>query len=232
MPTEPQDLHDDRSNLDRVSGWSLVAGTALSVFAMAHHPSAAASGTAERLAEMARMATLSAVVHGTLIALMLLIVFGLVGLAGALGFGLARVRAGMVAYSAGVVCMLGAALVSGFIVPALAGSYAGSTENMDLLAPVFSLCFRANQALAEVGVVAQSVGIFLWSLVLLGRSEGVRWVGWLGFVAGALPVLGLLAGRLHLDVHGMLAVVVLQAMWTIAAGVWLIRRGRSSPRAD
>ena len=212
--------------LDRSSGWALVLGTVLSVFAMAHHPSAGASGAAARLAEMAREATLSGIVHGALIALMLVVFFGLVGLAGVLGFGLGRVRAGLIAYSAGVVCMIGAALLSGFIVPALAGSYAGSPETAEALVPIFSLCFRANQALAEVGVVAQSAGIFFWSWVLLGRSGWVRGVGWLGLGAGAVPILGLLSGRLHLDVHGMLAVVVLQALWTIAVGVWLIQRSR------
>lgn len=211
---------------DRVAGWSLVVGTALSVFAMAHHPSAGATGTAARLAEMAREATLSGVVHGGLIALMVLVLFGLVGLAGALGFGLGRVRAGLIAYSVGVVCMIGAALVSGFIVPGLATSYTGSAEAIEGLVPVFSLCFRANQALAQVGVVAQSVGLFFWSLVLLERPSWVRGVGLLGLAVGVLPILGLLSGRLHLDVHGMLAVVVAQALWTMGTGIWLILEGR------
>lgn len=207
-----------------------MVGTLLSVFAMAHHPSAAASGTADRLAEMADKATISAIVHGGLIGLMLLVFVGFVGLADVLGLGLRRVRAGLVAYGAGVVCMLGAAIVSGFVVPGLATSYAGgSAEELTAVVPVLSLCFRANQALAEVAVVAQSVGILCWSLVLAGKSGWIRMVGWLGLAAAGLPVIGLLAGRLHLDVHGMLAVVVVQAVWTLAVGFWLVRGSVGRP---
>lgn len=215
---------------DRAYGWAIVTGTALSVFAMAHHPSTGASGTAERMAEMAREATLSAVVHGGLMVLMLLVLFGLLGLAGALGWHLARVRAGLVAYSVGVICMVGAALVSGFLVPGLAASHVdASAAELEAVVPVFTLLFHTNQSLAKVGVVAMSVGILCWSWVLLGERTWGRGVGILGLVVGAVPVLGLFSGHLHLDVHGMLAVVVAQAAWQIAVGIWLLRRQPAVP---
>ncbi len=212
---------------ERFSGWAILVGSSLSVFAMARHPSTDASGTAERLAEMAGEAELSALVHGSLIALMLLVLVGLLGLAAVLGWRLGRVRLGVTAYSVGVLCMVGAALVSGFIVPGLASSYAdGSPAELEAVVPVFSFCFRANQALAKIGVVAMSTGIFCWSLVLLERRSWARGIGILGLVVGTLPVVGLLSGRLALHVHGMLAVVAAQAVWSVCVGMWLIQLSR------
>jgi hypothetical protein len=42
-------------------------------------------------------------------------------------------------------------------------------------------------------------------------------------IAGLAPAIALLAGVIRLDVHGMLLVVVAQAVWNLAAGTELIR---------
>lgn len=217
--------------ISTVPGVALVFGSLLSVAAMTHHPSTGASGTAERLAEMTREAALAGIVHGLLIALMLLVFWGLLHLAGVLGWSSSRVQIGAIAYGAGVICMIGAATVSGFVVPGLAEHFAEeSPAVMESATPVFRFCFEVNQALAQIGAVAMSVSIFLWSWALAARSEYPRWVrgvGALGLAVGAFPVLGLLSGSLHLDVHGMLAVLLAQAGWTICVGAWLIRLGRN-----
>jgi hypothetical protein len=219
-------------SMGRAPGIVLILGSILSVAAMTHHPSTGASGTSERLAEMTREATLAGVVHGLLIALMLLVFWGLLRFAGVLGWSSSRVQIGAIAYGVGVVCMVGAATVSGFIVPGLAEHFVeASSEAMESAVPIFRFCFEVNQALAQIGSIAMSVGIFLWSWVLVASSDHPRWVrglGALGLVVGAFPVLGLLSGGLHLDVHGMLAVVLAQAGWTICIGTWLIQLARSA----
>jgi hypothetical protein len=214
----------------RSAGLTLIVGSVLSVAAMTHHPSTAASGTAERLSEMTHEATLAGIVHGVLIALMLLVLWGLLRLAGILGWSSSRVQIGAIAYGAGVICMVGAATVSGFVVPGLAEHFVeAAPEIMESSLPVFRLCFEINQALAQIGAIAMSVGIFLWSWVLAAGAGYRRWVrglGGLGLVVGTLPVLGLLSGSLHLDVHGMLAVLLAQAGWTICIGAWMLRLAR------
>lgn len=210
----------------RYAGLALIAGPVLSVVAMTHHPTAGAAGTPERLAEMASEGTLSAIVHGALIALMLLVFWGLTRFAGILGWHSTAVQLAAIAYATGVVCMLGAATVSGFVAPSLAERYAQATpQEMEAAAPLFRFGFEVNQALAKIGATAQSVGILLWSWVLVLRAGAPKWVravGALGLAVGAFPVLGLVSGSLTLDVHGMLAVVLAQAVWTIAIGVWLV----------
>ncbi len=225
--------HEDPNKLaPKATRWSaavLIAGPILSVFAMAHHPTAGGASTAERLASMTRHASLGGFVHGALIVLMVGIFIGLVTFAGILGWRIGRVRAGVIAYSVGVVCMVGAALVSGFLVPGLAERYVDATPaEMEAVVPVLHFCHEANQTLAKAGTMAMSAGIFLWSLVLLTRPGWLRIVGVFGLAVGALPVLGLVLGRLHLDVHGMLLVVLAQAIWTVAIGVWMVGAARSS----
>lgn len=224
MITQPTaDARETRRH--RLYGVTILAGTLLSVFAMAHHPAPHGASTAERLADMASLAKLSAIVHGGLIFLMLVVFFGLVGFSEVLGFHLARVRVALIAYGFGVVCLTGAALISGFISPELAERYAGaSPAEIAAAEPLFVFGYRVNQTLARVGTVAYSGAIGAWSLVLVGRKRWTRAVGLLGIAVGLLPILSLLLGRLQLDVRGMLAVVVLQALWFAAIGVWLVRR--------
>ena len=206
------------------SGVTLIAAPVLSVFAMAHHPSTGGSGTAERLAEMVRESTISSAVHGALIALMIATLIGFFTVAGLLGWGSARVRAGAIAYSIGVVCMVGAALVSGFIIGALAERYVDATPTeMEVAVPSFHLAHGANQALAKTGAVAMSAGIFFWSWVMLRGAGLQRGLASLGLLVGLAPVVGPVSGRLTLDVHGMLLVVVAQSLWTVGVGIWVLR---------
>ena len=85
------------------------------------------------------------------------------------------------------------------------------------------MCGVLNQAFANVGAVAMSAAIVLWSLDLLRGPHAVRWVGMLGLAVGVLPTVALVLGMLHLDVPGMLVVVLLQSLWNIAVGILLVR---------
>jgi hypothetical protein len=212
------------SGSGRAEALAIGVGSVLSVVLMAHHPSTRASDMAEGIAQTARAAGLSGLVHGGLIVTMVVVFFGVLGLAGRLGWFKARVRAGALAYGLGVVAMAGAALVSGFLVPGFARAYAGASGvDADALRPIFQLCYQTNQVLARAGTMALSAATLVWSLVMLERDPLARAVGALGLAAGALPVLGLLSGYLRLTVHGMGAVVLLLAVWNVAAAVWLIR---------
>ena len=62
-----------------------------------------------------------------------------------------------------------------------------------------------------------------WSLALFPRPGAARWIGLAGLLAGGLPIAGLLAGLLALDVHGMGLVVLAEAAWNVAVAVWLLR---------
>jgi hypothetical protein len=149
---------------------------------------------------------------------------GLLGLCARLGWSANRVRAGAVFYGAGVVCMISAALVDGFVVTHLAAAHADASDaEIQALLPVIRLCFGVNQISAAAGIVALSIAIFCWSLALRGRGRGADILAVVGIVAALLPALGLAHGGAHVSLHMMTAVVLVQTIWNVSVAVWMFR---------
>ncbi|HSF17260.1 MAG TPA: hypothetical protein VLK65_17055 [Vicinamibacteria bacterium] len=220
MPTESNETH-------RASGLLIGIGSVLAVLLMAHHPSTGGRDTASLVEELSLEAPLTSGVHGGLIVLMGCLLLGFTGFSEHLGLEKLRVRAALCAYGLGIAFMIMAATVSGFIVPGLASRYvseAATAPVLESVRPALRLCFQANQSAAQAGTVALSIAILLWSWTLLERSGPSRAIGIFGIAVGVLPPLALFAGRLHLDVHGMGAVVLAQAFWSVAVAIWLYRR--------
>ena len=187
----------------------------------------------EAVRQIARSSALAGVVHGVLMAFMLIIVYGLSEFALRRGATRPAIRAGCIAYCAGVIVMLGAAMVSGFIVPGLM-AITPHTSPTDLAVNVqlLLLCRVLNQSCANFGAVAMSAGIAFWSLDLLRREAGWRrGIGVAGMVIGALPAVALILGVLHLNVQGMSAVVMLQSLWCCGVGVVFLRDPSDAWRA-
>jgi hypothetical protein len=202
----------------------ILVGSILSVFAMGHHPSVSGSGAAA-VAELAREAALARLVHGSLIALMVAMIYGFWVFAERLDLSAGAVRLGMVSYLVGVGAMIGAALISGFVVTGLGERYAGADPAaIEAVRHLMSFGHAGNQALAKLGVLAMSAAILLWSTRLARRTGANRAIGWLGVAVGLVPPVLLLSGRLQLHVAGMGAVVIAQGVWNLAIGVQLIRR--------
>jgi hypothetical protein len=206
----------------RIAGIVLVATTLLSILMMAHHPTATTHEPASLAADIAGKATLSRVVHGSLIAMIGLELYAFVVFAGRIAQGRSAARAGVVAYAIGAGAMIGAALISGFVMSSLAGYYAGTSDPAPFV-DFARLAMTGNQALANLGVIAMSAAIVLWAIALLHDRARARWLAIVGFVTGLAPAIALVAGAIRLDVHGMLLVVLAQAIWNLAAGIELIR---------
>jgi hypothetical protein len=121
--------------------------------------------------------------------------------------------------------MTPAALVDGFIVPRVALVLPRiAPAGADLLSQFAAFAMLFNQAFASCGAVLMSVGIAAFSLDLAhGTSLGIRALGVFGLASGLGCALAIGSGWLRLDLYGMSAVVVLQALWTIGAGVALLR---------
>lgn len=207
------------------AGIVIAIGSLLSVFAMSHHPSIGAGDTTEVIAELTREAGIAGVVHGAMIVMVAALVFGFWVFSERLGLRFATVRAGLVAYVLGAVAMIGAATISGFVVPGIGMQYAGgSAAEMETALQLMAFGHVANQALAQLGVIAMSVAILSWSSMLVGRVGVNRAIGLLGLVVGLVPAAALLGGHLRLDVHGMGMVIVSQTVWNLAVATQLIRR--------
>jgi hypothetical protein len=209
----------------RHAGIILLGATLLAVLMMAHHPSAGSHDSAALAIEIGEKAGTSRLVHGVLIALIGAQLFALCVFCDRIGSARPAVRAGLVAYSIGAGAMIGAALISGFIISNLAAHYAqpAPADSVPFI-ELARLCMIGNQALAKLGVVAMSAAILLWSIALFHASRRHAWIAAIGVLAGAAPAIGLIVGALQLDVRGMTLVVVCQTAWLAAVGVQLIRR--------
>jgi hypothetical protein len=217
-----QPLNISRRGL--IAGLMLCVATVLEIVAMSHHPSVNSHDAAQVVRQIDAMAELANWVHGTLLALMLIVAFGFSE------FVLRRdprrplIRAGSIAYAAGVIVMLGAAMVSGFIIPGFsAHTPHATTVDLQINAQLLVLCAVLNQTWAKFGAISMSAGIGLWSIDLL-RDAGVpRMIGVLGVLTSAAPLMAIPFGVMRLDVPGMTTVILLQAAWNIAVGLSMAR---------
>jgi hypothetical protein len=209
----------------RAAGAILIVATIGEIFAMAHHPHPAPADIAALAQEILAIAGLAAWVHGILIGLMLLIAYGLSEFVLLAGATRPLIRAGTIVYAAGVVLMIGAALVSGFVDAGIVRSLGIPPASAGpILQALLMFCGVLNRTCANASAVAMSVGIGCWSIALLRESGLRRLIGGLGCAVALLPVVGLLSGALHLNVFGMSAVVVVQGVWYVAIALLLLRR--------
>ena len=118
-----------------------------------------------------------------------------------------------------------ATAVSGFIVPSImermAQDAADAAHQWRIV--TFSI-FQINQAFSRIYSVAASIAIILWSVSALRNGGFARGIAVYGNIISPLIILGIVVGHLRMDVHGMAAVVLGQAIWFILVGSQLWSR--------
>jgi hypothetical protein len=222
LPSEAKD--------SRLAGVVIAAASVASVLLMAKHPHVGARAMVDVVSEMSAKAATDRLVHAALIALMGALLFAFGELSRLLGMRRATVRAALLAYAIGTGAMMGAALISGFVVPALASQYAGaSAAELEGFRTLAVLSTIGNQTLAQFAVASTSVAVFLWSLALMRGPRALPGVAILGLLVAVGPVAALLTGLIALKVTGMSLVVGCQTLWNLAVAVPMIRRRLGEP---
>ena len=208
----------------RSAGVVMALASLLSVALMLHHPSVGSHSVSDVLGEIAEKSMTSRVVHGFLIALVGALIHTFVEFSRRLDLHRAPVRAALIAYAIGSCAMIGAALISGFLIPDLAAQFVHARpDDLGGVGPLLILCGLGNRTLANFAVIAMSVGILLWSWATIRSNRDNAWIGAIGLVAGAAPAVALLLGLYRLDVVGMTSVVVCQTLWNLAVASAMIR---------
>lgn len=163
------DKHDTR-----LAGGLIVAATIGALVLMLHHPTSL-DGPDDGL--LLNDWTNTAV-HGGMIACLLMLRFGFSDWARRLGHDHASVRAGSMAFGAGMTAFVAAALINGFAVGGLQLSAFGAL----------------NRTLANFGMVLTAVSMALWAVRMLRMDALSRMAGALGLViavvAGGWMVIG------------------------------------------
>jgi len=205
-------------------GWMLVGGAILATAFALIHPELTRRDLAGVLQQMTAGAVFNGWVHGILIALYLVQVAGFYGLSRQLGFGRPLVVVAMVFYVAGVLAMMGAAVINGFALSMFAGRYVHfAPDHAAAIGASINLAGSVSATWAGIGATATSAAITAWSCAMLNRSSTVRAIGGFGILLGIATVAILVTGTLILNVHGFLLLVVTQAIWTIVTGMQLAR---------
>jgi hypothetical protein len=208
----------------RIPGIAIVGSALLSVFAMAHHPTAGGADFMTYARNVARIAFIDQAVHGALLVLMAVITWALVVFALRRGLGSPLVTLGLVAWAIGITGMTAAGIFNGFVTVDLARRALAAPENSEMLRAVFIGLGAAIGVVAVIGAIAMSAAMFFWSADLARSTGAVRTVGGLGLAAGALLVLALLAGMIRLNVGGMMLVVLVWSAWFTGVGGLMILR--------
>lgn len=221
--TIPEPFNEQRESSDRVIGWMIAIATALAILMMAHHPTIHTDAMADVIAEMARKAAINRFVHGSLIALIGVLLFAFSEYSRRRCRNTPLLRAALLAYAIGALASIGAGLINGFVSTELALRYAdANADALEVLRHLLRLCWRFNQALAQLGEIGRGMAMVLWSIALL-RAGNQRWLGGFGLIAGGVPVLAILSGMLPLDLHGALLALAAMSAWNLALAMQLIR---------
>lgn len=206
-------LHNSRTG--RVAGIVLMVTAILTIVAMGHHPSGHEAPSA------GLGMTLGGFIHATMIVLLSGTAWGL------LVFSLREPRNGwvlaaMLAYGVSFFGHVTAALINGFIVPALAAEVDPSSSGA-----IFELLWQSNQAAAELGVFSASAAFSLWSIhLLLRKPDPDKLVGVVGLLVAAGTAGALYSGIIALDVSGAFVAYGGHAIWTGLVGLQLLRKSR------
>ncbi len=197
----------DMPGLRRIFGYVLVAAAAGTVFFMAHHPTS-----------ITHLTGIAAMVHGVMLLMLLLLASGFSHFAWALGLHRPLVLIALVSYLVSTVFNVLAAVVNGFVVPALAVQHVEGAS-----ADVFHLAWETNQVLARLAVVAAGLAYVLWSSQLL--RQRMYWLAAAGFIAGLSTLLMLIWSAGEMDVKTAIVVYSTQVLWAALVGIVIIRKG-------
>lgn len=206
-----------------------IAGTALLILvALYHHPVLDhAADAREAQAQIVHFSSSNRLVHGALMAMLVVLASALTIFGGALGPRRPALSAAISAYCLGCVLLGVAMLFDGFIVPGLARQFVSApTSETELGLLIMRSVGIVIQVFSKAGVIAHCVAILLWSYAAITSrrpSDGVRWFAGLGLLAGAVPAAVILAGDLQLAPRSLMAIFAAHAVWYMAAA-WLLYR--------
>jgi len=208
----------------RAAGLLMLVATAASIAFVALDPVVSADGARAILQSIVANGPVHRVVHAAELACVLCLAFGFTSLAVRIGPRRPAVLGACVAYVAGCLAMVGAAITDGFVTGDVARYYLQAGHNADTGREMIHLCYVVVQDLAAASWFFQSAGVLAMALALL-RGRGLqRAVGVLGLGTGALPPIAIVLSWPTMDTAVVVGVLCAQAAWNAAAATLLLRR--------
>ena len=209
----------------KIAGGVLILAAFGAMALITQHPTVGSPGHDSIAGEIISESALNRFVHGGMIGFVMVFYFAMSTLSQKLGETRSSVRGAQILFAAATFAMIGAPLVSGFIVPGVAEHFTAPNANQDLFHAQLSLLGEVNQALAKLGTVFYGAAILLWSIRLAAMAGAARISGIIGVLVGGAISAGILTGHLTLNVHGMGVVIFLMGVWFILVALQLMRGG-------
>lgn len=205
----------------RLAGGLIIAATLGSLVLMLHHPTSL-DGPDDGL--LMGDWTNSGV-HGGMIACLLMLRFGFSDWARRLGRDHAAVRAGAMAFDAGMTAFIAAALVNGFAAHGLLAAQADPADVRLQIAAFGAL----NRALANFGMVLTAVAMALWAVRMLRLDALTRIAGAVGIAVALAAAAWMAVGQGAFGLYPATAAAVLFGAWSILVAS---RMMRDEPRGN
>ena len=200
------DIEKQDSATDRLAGLVLTIAALLSVPVMAHHPT-----------DFTNDSGIFQLVHGGLIFASLILQAGFVRVSVRLGLNNFWTLLALIAFSVGIITVIFAGTMNGFIAPALAADGQFPEE-------IANLCWKFNQSLVYVSAYAIGLAFVLWGTQLIkSNAQHGKALGYAALLAGGVPSILLATGVIDMHVTGALIVYTSQWLFSACAGLWLIK---------
>jgi hypothetical protein len=212
-------MDDERDT--RLAGGLIIAATIGSLVLMLHHPTSL-DGPDDGL--LLNDWTNTAV-HGGMIACLLILRFGFSDWARRLGQDHASVRAGAMAFDAGMTAFVAAALINGFAAAGLVAAQADPAAVRLQLAAFGVL----NRALANFGMILTAVAMALWAIRMLRLDAMNRLAGALGLAIAVLAAGWMVVGQGAFGLYPATVATLLFGAWSTLVASRMIR---SDPPGD
>ena len=212
MSNQQTVTHDQQ---EKITGVILAIISIVSIFVMLHHPTISSESIDETIREVHRESDINTLVHGVLIAFIMLINVCLSDYSKVRGLNRNSVLSGLIVYWVGTVVMALAALMSGVVGPQLAEHYHQATSNQaEIFNGIFLLTYEMNQAFAYFSVFCWCAGICFWAFDMIHQTKKIRIFGFFSLISAFAITMGLLTGWATLSsVFGTTIILIVMSCW-------------------
>lgn len=200
----------------------LAASVVALMVLMQHHP--VPDVGPDRAAAIAQVSALGKLVHGFLIAALLLLFHAMQRVSGYLVCRGKDFQPGMLMLACSLAGFIVAASVNGFIMPDLAQlQISGDDPDENAYLLLSGALYLVNQYSSTFGSIGAGMALVLWSTSLLSGAVGSRMVAIPGLLLGTAILLSMGLGIITLNLAGMTTVVMMFSLWFLMLAVWLYR---------
>lgn len=203
----------------RLAGGLIMVATLGALVLMFHHPTSL-DGPNDGLLLIDWTNT---AVHGGMIVCLLFLRFGFSCWARRLGQDHLSVRAGAMAFDAGMTAFVAAALINGFAVAGFVTTQAGPSAVGVQIATFGAL----NRALANFGLILTAFAMALWAVRMLRLDALTRIVGALGIAIALLAAGWMVVGQGTFGLYPATIATVVFAAWSILIASRMMRGERT-----